>query len=106
MELLNLPDPPTAIVAFNDLMAFGVMSAIQNRGLRVGADISITGFDNTPMASHSHPPLTTVDQPIYKIGNMICEMLIKCINGKALEKTQVLLQPELIVRESSGRKKT
>jgi LacI family transcriptional regulator len=104
-ELFNLLSPPTAIVAFNDLMAFGAMSAAQNRGLVVGSDISITGFDNTPMASHSHPPLTTVDQPIYQIGSMVCEMLIKCIKGEELEQTQVLLQPELNIRESSGQVK-
>ena len=102
MELLKLPDPPTAIVAFNDLMAFGAMSAAQNKGLVVGSDISITGFDNTPMAAHSHPQLTTVDQPIYQIGNMVCEMLVKCVKGEVLEQRQVLLQPELNIRESSG----
>jgi LacI family transcriptional regulator len=102
MELLSLPSPPTAIVAFNDLMAFGAMSAAQNRGLVVGSDISITGFDNIPMAAHSHPPLTTVDQPIYQIGSMLCEMLVKYVNGEALEQNQVLLQPELNIRQSSG----
>jgi len=105
LELLNLPSPPTAIVAFNDLMAFGAMSAAQNRGLVVGSDVTITGFDNTPMAAHSHPPLTTVDQPIYQIGSMVCEMLVKCVKGEALEREQVLLQPELNIRESSGQAK-
>lgn len=104
-DLLNLPSPPTAIVAFNDLMAFGAMSAAQKRGLVVGTDVSITGFDNIPMAAHSHPPLTTVDQPIYQIGSMICEMLVKCVNGEVLEKNQALLQPELNVRDSSGEAK-
>ena len=103
MQLLDLPSPPTAIVAFNDLMAFGAMSAAQNRGLIVGSDISITGFDNTPMADHSHPPLTTVDQPIYQIGNMVCEMLVKCVKDETLEEKQVLLQPELNIRASSGK---
>lgn len=102
MELLNLPSPPTAIVAFNDLMAFGVMSAAQNRGLVVGTDVSITGFDNIPMADHSHPPLTTVDQPIYQIGSMVCEMLVHLIRGEMLEEEYILLKPELIVRQSSG----
>jgi LacI family transcriptional regulator len=102
VELLSLPTPPTAIIAFNDLMAFGAMSAAQNRGLVVGSDISITGFDNIPMAVHSHPPLTTLDQPIYQIGSMVCEMLIKSVKGEALEQKQVLLQPELNIRESSG----
>ena len=104
-DLLNLPNTPTAIIAFNDLMALGAMSAAQNRGLVVGSDISITGFDNIPMATHSHPPLTTVDQPIYQIGSIVCEMLIKCIKGEELEQRQVLLQPELNIRESSGQVK-
>ena len=86
-------------------MALGAMSAAQNRGLVVGSDISITGFDNIPMATHSHPPLTTVDQPIYQIGSIVCEMLIKCIKGEELEQRQVLLQPELNIRESSGQVK-
>ena len=102
MELLNLPSPPTAIVAFNDLMAFGAMSAAQNRGLVVGSDISVIGFDNIPMADHSHPPLTTVDQPIYQIGSMVCEMLVHLIKGEPFEEEHILLNPELIVRQSSG----
>jgi len=104
-ELLQASSPPTAIIAFNDLMAFGAMSAAQNRGMIVGSDVSITGFDNIPMAAHSHPPLTTVDQPIYQIGSLVCEMLGRCIRGEPLEQKQVLLQPELNIRESSGTSK-
>jgi LacI family transcriptional regulator len=102
MTLLEQTVRPTAIVACNDLMAFGAMSAIQDRGLVVGKDISVIGFDNTPMAAHSHPPLTTVHQPIYQIGNMVCEMLITLLQGKSLDAWQVLMQPELIERQSSG----
>ncbi len=102
MSLLDLPSPPTAIVACNDLMAFGAMSAAQDRAMTVGTDISITGFDNTPMASHSHPPLTSVDQPIYQIGGMVCEMLIKCVKGESLEESQVILKPGLNIRQSTG----
>ena len=102
MALLNLSSPPTAIVSFNDLMAFGAMSAAQHRGLAVGSDISMTGFDNIPMAAHSHPPLTTVDQPIYQIGSRVCEMLVHLIQGEPLEEEYILLRPELIVRQSSG----
>lgn len=102
LELIHLPTPPTAIVAFNDLMAFGAMSAAQNSGLVVGRDISIVGFDNTPMASHSHPPLTTVDQPIYQIGSTVCEMLGHLIQGEPLKEEYILLKPELIARKSSG----
>ncbi len=83
-------------------MAFGAMSAAQDRGLVVGKDISITGFDDIPMAEYSHPPLTTLHQPLYKIGGMVCEMLIQLIQGEPLEERYVLLKPELIVRQSSG----
>ncbi|MCD4674349.1 MAG: LacI family DNA-binding transcriptional regulator [Anaerolineaceae bacterium] len=100
--LLDLPSPPTAIVSCNDLMAFGAMSAAQDRGLVVGKDISITGFDDIPMAEYSHPSLTTIHQPIYQIGGMVCEMLIQLIRGEALEKEHILLKPELMVRQSSG----
>ncbi len=103
LDLLDFANPPSAIVAFNDLMALGAMSAAQNRGLTVGTDVSITGFDNIPIAAHSHPPLTTVDQPIYQIGSMVCEMLAQKIKGETLERSQALLQPELIIRESSGK---
>lgn len=101
-RLLDLPSPPTAIAACNDLMAFGAMSAAQDRGLVVGKDISITGFDNIPMAEYSHPPLTTIHQPLYQIGGMVCEMLIHLIRGEKLERQQILLKPELIMRQSSG----
>jgi len=101
-KLLSLSPPPTAIVACNDLMAFGAMSAAQDRGLVIGSDIAITGFDNIPMAEHSHPPLTTIYQPIYQIGGMVCEMVIKLIRGEPLGENHVLLKPELIVRQSSG----
>ena len=100
--LLDLPEPPTAIIAGNDLMAFGAMSAAQERGLIVGKDISITGFDDIPMAEHSHPPLTTINQPIYSIGSKVCEMLVKIINEEKIDDRQVLLTPSLIIRQSTG----
>ncbi|NOZ71223.1 MAG: LacI family transcriptional regulator [Chloroflexi bacterium] len=100
--LLALPQPPTAIVACNDLMAFGAISAAQQQGLVVGQDIAITGFDDTPWAEHSHPPLTTVHQPIYEIGNMLCDMLIRITQGQTLEQRQIVLKPRLVIRQSCG----
>ncbi len=99
--LLNLPDRPTAIVACNDLMAFGAIRAAQEIGLVVGKDLAITGFDDIPMAEHSNPPLTTVNQPIYKIGTILCEMLIHLILHEPVAETQILLKPDLVVRQSS-----
>jgi LacI family transcriptional regulator len=101
-QILDLPDPPTAISACNDLMALGAISAAQKRGLVVGRDIAVTGFDDILLAEHSHPPLTTVRQPIYDIGRQICDMLIRVIQGEELIERHVLLQPELVVRESCG----
>jgi LacI family transcriptional regulator len=101
-DLMDLPQPPTAVLACNDLMALGAISAAQKRGLVVGRDVTVTGFDDIPPAEHSHPPLTTVRQPIYDIGRQICDMLVRLIRGEELTKRHVLLQPELIVRESSG----
>jgi LacI family transcriptional regulator len=101
-QLLDLSPPPTAVVAFNDLMALGAISAAQARGLVVGRDVAITGFDDIPLAEHSHPPLTTVHQPIYGIGCQICNMLIQVIQGKELEERHVLLEPQLVIRASSG----
>ena len=101
-ELLNMSEPPTAIAACNDLMAFGAIRAAQERGLIVGQNIAITGFDDIPMAEHSHPPLTTVHQPVYKIGGMVCEMLIKVICEEALEQKHIILKPLLVIRQSCG----
>ena len=102
-QLLSRADLPSAIVACNDLMALGAMSAAQERGLVVGHDISITGFDDIPPAEHAHPPLTTVRQPVYQIGAMVCQMLVNVIEGEEIQERQVILQPSLVVRQSSGR---
>jgi len=101
-RLLDHPQPPTAIIACNDLTALGAMSAAQGRGLVVGRDIAVTGFDDIPMAEHAHPPLTTVHQPIYQIGGMVCEMLLKTLLGNPPQERQVILKPKLMVRQSSG----
>lgn len=102
LELIQRENRPTAIVAGNDLMAMGAMSAIQDKGLQVGKDISVTGFDNIPLSSYTHPPLTTVHQPIFQIGGMVCEMLIQMIKGTTLDNRQILLQPSLIKRQTTG----
>lgn len=101
-QLLDLDPRPSAVVACNDLSALGAISAAQKRGLEVGRDVAITGFDDIPLAEHSHPPLTTARQPIYDIGRRICDMLIRLIRSEELAERHVLLVPELVVRESSG----
>ena len=58
------------------------------------------------MAEHAHPPMTTVHQPIYKIGSMVCEMLLRILLGEDLEQEQVILKPSLVVRQSCGARLT
>ena len=101
-ECFTCDGPPTAVISCNDLMALGVIGAAHGLGLVVGRDVAVAGFDDIPLAEHVHPPLTTVRQPIHEIGQRICGMLIQVLQGHTLEERHVLLQPELIVRESTG----
>ncbi len=103
--LLALPDPPTAIFAANDVSAFGVIDAVRNRGLRIPDDISVIGFDDIPEASTVRPALTTVRQPLTKMGSIAAEMLLKYIENPDLPTQRVTLQTELIIRESCTQRK-
>jgi len=100
--LLNLAERPSAVIAGNDLMAIGAINRIQQRGLRVGQDIAVAGFDDIPLSGYTTPPLTTVHQPIYEIGRRTCAMLIEIVNGRSPAQPHILLTPELVIRESSG----
>lgn len=101
-QLLDEHPEITTLIACNDLMALGAMSAIKGRGLRVGGDIGVAGFDDIPAAEYSHPTLTTIRQPIYEIGQRLVNMLLSLIKGHPLEDNQILLIPTLRIRESSG----
>ncbi len=100
--LLMLAHPPTAIVCVNDLTAIGTMHAAHERGLKVGRDIAIAGFDGIADAAHTQPPLTTLDQPVYAIARRLVMMLMALINNKSLEERQVRIRPKLLIRESTG----
>jgi LacI family transcriptional regulator len=98
--LLALAAPPTAIFASNDMMAFGVMEAARERGLRLPEDLSIIGFDDIPQASHVHPQLTTVRQPLEEMGRQAATLLLHYITNPDAEVERVELPTELIVRQS------
>ncbi|RMG95506.1 MAG: LacI family transcriptional regulator [Chloroflexi bacterium] len=100
--LLDVQPGITAVIAGNDLMAIGAMHCAQQRGLEVGKDISVAGFDDIPLAAYVKPSLTTLRQPIYEIGRMTCRMLIDLINGRFSHPPQVLLVPQLIIRSSTA----
>ncbi|MEQ1761502.1 MAG: LacI family DNA-binding transcriptional regulator [Pyrinomonadaceae bacterium] len=101
-RLLSLPIRPTAVFARNDFTAVGAISAAKEAGLRIPQDIAIVGFDDTPLAVHTTPPLTTVRQPMKLQGQLAAEMLLRRISGEAEDTTEKrILDCELIIREST-----
>jgi len=98
--LLSLPQPPTAIFASNDVMAMGVMDAARSRGLRIPEDISILGFDDIPQSQNIRPALTTVRQPLEKMGRVAAQMLLDLLNDPQKDVSRVELPTELIIRDS------
>ena len=98
--LLDLPAPPTAIFASNDVMAFGVMEAVRDRGLKIPNDISVVGFDDIPQAAVVHPPLTTVRQPLEEMGRMAVRSLLTLIEDPHRPAERVVLPTDLVVRDS------
>lgn len=92
---------PTAIVAVSDIMAVGAIHAAQSRGLTIGRELAVAGFDDVPMAEYLWPPLTSVRQPIREAGRKCVEILAALLAGQVPAQPQVLLQPELIVRASA-----
>ncbi|MBS1797113.1 MAG: LacI family DNA-binding transcriptional regulator [Acidobacteria bacterium] len=101
-RLLSLPDRPTAVFARNDFTAVGAMLAIKEAGLTIPQDIAIVGFDDTPLALHTMPALTTVRQPVGLQGQLAAEMLLNRISAKkVLDRVERVLDCELIVRSST-----
>ena len=95
-------DDPTAILCFNDLCAFGVMLGLADRGLTVGRDVAVIGFDNISEAAHHRPALTTIDIGARHIGEEAARLLIRRINSPRGAPESVILPPRLIVRSSCG----
>ena len=101
IELLALPDRPTAIFAGSDEQAFGVIEAARRAGLSVPDDLSVVGFDDLPVARWASPPLTTVRQPLAYMGRVAAQMLQNLIENRELDSYHVELATELIVRSST-----
>ena len=99
-ELLNLPNPPTAIFAANDESAIGTIEAAREAGLRIPDDLSIVGFDNMPGTTDITPALTTVEQPMSEMGYAATEILIDLMKGKSLDNHVHEMPTKLIVRDS------
>lgn len=102
-ELLRLPVPPTALVVANNQMTLGALLAIRELGLRVPDDVSVIGFDDMEWAPLANPPLTAVAQPTYQMGVEAAQILLNKVGGDPDgTPAQVLLEPNLVVRESTA----
>jgi DNA-binding LacI/PurR family transcriptional regulator len=101
-SLLASKPYPTAVFAGNDTIAIGVMAAVQQKGLRIPQDIAVVGYDDTPIAAYTTPPLTTVRLTAVEPGMLAGEMLVQLVRGETPKEKQIKLAAELVIRESCG----
>jgi LacI family transcriptional regulator len=99
--LLTGPNPPTAVFAANDMSAIAAIEVATELGLHVPADLSVVGFDNIPESALCAPPLTTVEQPIRKMGERSIELLLSLIRGERPQATHITLATNLVIRQST-----
>jgi LacI family repressor for deo operon, udp, cdd, tsx, nupC, and nupG len=103
--LLSLPSAnrPTAVIAYNDLMALGTLHAVRAHGWKVPEDISVIGIDDISMAAHANPPLTTLSPPKHRMGRLAMQILSHMIEGHPPpEEGYTLMECPLVVRESTA----
>lgn len=100
-DILSTDDPPTAVVAVNDMTALGVFGGIRELGLRVGEDVSVVGFDDIVLALVSDPPLTTIRQPLAELAQLAIREALTERSDAATPGQSILLRPELVVRDST-----
>jgi LacI family transcriptional regulator len=101
-QLLERAPAPTAVFASNDRLAIGAMRAIVERGLHIPDDISIVGVDNIELAPYQCPPLTTVRQSLTDVATLATKILLALVKGDEPERTRVVFEPQLMVRESTA----
>jgi LacI family transcriptional regulator len=101
-RLVESKRPFTALFAYNDISAIGAIRAFQEAGLQVPRDVSVVGFDDIPGAAFHYPSLTTVRQPLRRMGEIAVETLVARIDGEKNWHREIAVQPEIVVRESTG----
>ncbi|WP_164670521.1 LacI family DNA-binding transcriptional regulator [Virgibacillus doumboii] len=99
-KIISLNDRPTAVFAVSDMLAIGALKEINSNGLNVPDDIAVVGFDKIDFSNMTHPTLTTIAQPMYRMGTIAAEMLIDKIKGEAVE--SIVLEHELVIRGSTS----
>jgi DNA-binding LacI/PurR family transcriptional regulator len=102
-NLLARQKPFTALFAYNDISAIGAIRALREAGLRVPEDVSVVGFDDIESAAFHNPALTTVRQPLREMGEVAAKTLLDRIEGNGDYSTEIAVQPELIIRSSTGK---
>jgi LacI family transcriptional regulator len=102
LQILNRPDPPTAIFAANDYSAMGTLRAAASLGISVPESLSVLGFDDVPEARTTTPPLTTIRNPSVAMGKQAADLLIAQIAGEPAAPKIHLYPPELVIRESAA----
>jgi DNA-binding LacI/PurR family transcriptional regulator len=105
-ELLRRSRSFTALFAYNDICAIGAVRAVREMGLHVPKDISVIGFDDIRVAAYHVPSLTTVRQPLGKMGEIAAQTLVERLEGRKDYRRQIAVEPELVIRESTGRVST
>lgn len=100
--LLAGPDRPTAVFAANDLSAIAVIDVAREMGIRVPDDLSVIGFDDVPEASRRAQPLTTIQQPMRRLGAVAAEMVFSLLAGEQLDELHVTLPTRLVVRGTTA----
>ena len=101
-QLLARKRPFTALFAYNDISAIGAIWAFREAGLRVPGDVSVVGFDDIPGAAFANPGLTTVRQPLLRMGQIAAQTVIDRIEERGEYLQEIAIEPEFVVRESTG----
>jgi LacI family transcriptional regulator len=101
-KLMKAKNPPSAVLCFNDVVALGAMEGLQRLGRKPGIDAGIVGFNNIPDAAQCVPALTTIDNSPRQLGESAAELLLKRIEQRVAPIRTLVLQPQLVVRESCG----
>ncbi len=100
LKLFNSDDRPTALFAYNDLVALGAMKAVREKNLLIPNDVSVMGYDDIFLSSYLDPPLSTVNQPKYMIGKLAMDFLLRVIHGERIPNNLIKLKPDLVIRSS------
>jgi DNA-binding LacI/PurR family transcriptional regulator len=98
---MSLPERPTALVAVDDIVAFGVLRGLTELGFRVPHDLSLVGFNNISMSELATPPISSIDIGIYQLGYTASQTLIRSVKGEAIHQNHQIIPHRLVVRESS-----